>query len=275
MALIACWDCPGSVGESPSAWLQYGYDNGYDNGYRPYLDALAYHPYAPGRGMSPSTPMCGSSNPRYWNLFGPADPACGELAATRAVMVRNGDAAKKIWGTEFGHPTADNEHPEWVRPPEVVRDVLVESVAMWRTAARRSPGAHSPAIIAACRSARWERRRRPPSCPVELDAGEIILAHQGVEVGTHAEAGFLGTGPRSRSWVSARTVSFSVRTAGYGECAVPDVVRLSPMSARLDLALAPLGVMAAPGAITASRASCNSRQDGDVRAIPRRRLAPD
>ncbi|OJF13280.1 hypothetical protein [Couchioplanes caeruleus] len=113
--------------ESPSGWLDYGYRHGFKNDF----DAVAYHPYWGGfRGRGPSTPAC-PPDPRIWSLFGPADPKCGELAATRQLMVQNNDGAKKIWATEFGAPT-DEIEPEYRQSRETVRDHIVEAVHMWR-----------------------------------------------------------------------------------------------------------------------------------------------
>ncbi|BCY07271.1 cellulase family glycosylhydrolase [Actinoplanes sp. L3-i22] len=112
-------------------WLDYGYRSG---GAR-FMDAVAYHPYPDwGGGNLPSyaqDPCTGTVNwYRYWSGFGPDDPTCGGLAALRDVMVRNGDADKKIWGTEFGFPTQGSRQPQ---SAERVRDALEEGVRMWRS----------------------------------------------------------------------------------------------------------------------------------------------
>lgn len=113
----------------PAAWLEWGYAHGY----APYFDAVAHHPYPPfSAGLGPSRPECTT---RWWNMFGPQDERCGELAAVRAVMVRHGDAATKIWGTEWGYPTGGNAR----LGTEFVRDNLLESVEMWRSLAYTGP----------------------------------------------------------------------------------------------------------------------------------------
>jgi len=53
---------------------------------------VTHHPYpAANSGFGPSRPECVT---RWWNMFGPPDERCGELAAVRAVMIRHGDSAK-------------------------------------------------------------------------------------------------------------------------------------------------------------------------------------
>lgn len=107
----------------PAAWLDWGYQHGYGG----YFDAVAHHPYpAANSGFGPDRPEC---TVRWWNMFGPPDEHCGELAAVRAVMVRHGDQARKIWATEWGYPTAGNTG----LPLETVRDYQVEGVHMWRS----------------------------------------------------------------------------------------------------------------------------------------------
>ncbi|MEU4624869.1 hypothetical protein AB0G04_33470 [Actinoplanes sp. NPDC023801] len=112
-------------------WLEYGYRTGQAR----FMDALAYHPYADhGGGNLPSyakDPCHGTTAwYRYWSGYGPDDPACGGLAALRDIMVRNGDGHKKIWGTEFGYPSAGWREPQ---TRERVRDALEEGVRMWRS----------------------------------------------------------------------------------------------------------------------------------------------
>lgn len=105
-------------------WLDWAYRNGF----RDSFDAVTHHPYpAWNNGRSPSRPECVT---RWWNMFGPPDAKCGELAAVRAVMVGNGDSAKKIWGTEFGYPTAGSGITKLT--PAVIRDHLVEGIRMWQ-----------------------------------------------------------------------------------------------------------------------------------------------
>ncbi|MEV4352655.1 hypothetical protein AB0J83_50030 [Actinoplanes sp. NPDC049596] len=105
-----------------AAWLDWAYTNGYGGDF----DAVTHHPYAPwSAGLGPSHPEC--STPRWWNMFGPPDEKCGELAAVRAVMVKHGDSVKKIWGTEFGYPSTGTG-----ADAAQTRDYLEEGVRMWR-----------------------------------------------------------------------------------------------------------------------------------------------
>ena len=110
-------------------WLEWAYQHGFGG----YFDAVAYHPYPDwGGGHLPSYAKipCDRDWYRFWSGFGPDDPACGGLAALRDVMVRHGDAAKKIWATEFGFPSVGSRQPQ---SPEHVRDALEEGVRMWRS----------------------------------------------------------------------------------------------------------------------------------------------
>ncbi|MBM2614762.1 hypothetical protein JIG36_04230 [Actinoplanes sp. LDG1-06] len=109
----------------PAAWLDWAYANGYGQTF----DAVAHHPYpAWDNGRSPSRPECEA---RWWAMFGPPDEKCGELAAVRAVMVKRGDGLKKIWGTEFGNPSAGDGIKN--KPSsEGLRDILEEGIRMWR-----------------------------------------------------------------------------------------------------------------------------------------------
>lgn len=103
----------------PAAWLDWAYENLFGD----YFDAVTHHPYpAWSAGHGPTRPECTT---RWWNMFGPADPKCGELAAVREIMIRHGDRDKKIWGTEFGYPST-------AASPSTVRDHLVEGVRLWR-----------------------------------------------------------------------------------------------------------------------------------------------
>ncbi|WP_198029012.1 hypothetical protein [Actinoplanes sp. N902-109] len=106
-------------------WLDWAYANGYGK----YFDAVTHHPYpAWNMGRSPSRPECTT---RWWAMFGPPDEKCGELAAVRAVMVRRGDSAKKIWGTEFGYPTAGDGITNQPTAAQI-RDYLEEGIRNWR-----------------------------------------------------------------------------------------------------------------------------------------------
>jgi hypothetical protein len=107
-----------------AAWLDWAYANNYGGAF----DAVTHHPYpAWNVGFGPSRPECTT---RWWNMFGPPDEKCGELAAVRAAMVKHGDTAKKIWATEFGYPSSG----AGMTPisAEQRRDNLEEGVRMWR-----------------------------------------------------------------------------------------------------------------------------------------------
>lgn len=63
------------------------------------FDVLGFHPYAhPGK---PSTDLHWSA----WKQMFKSYPADGQPDNIRSVMTANGDAAKKIWATEYGAPT--------------------------------------------------------------------------------------------------------------------------------------------------------------------------
>jgi GH35 family endo-1,4-beta-xylanase len=63
-------------------------DQLYSNGARPFLDGIGMHPYTIPYGIN--------DDPKHlWN----------DLAIARTTMTNNGDAAKKIWVTEWGLPT--------------------------------------------------------------------------------------------------------------------------------------------------------------------------
>jgi hypothetical protein len=118
----------GSASAESGAWLDWAYTNGYGADF----DAVAHHPYpAWNSGYGPARAECTN---RWWNMFGPPgeNPACGELAYVHSVMVRHGDTAKKIWGTEYGYPTG-------TVPPATIRDYLVQGVRMWRGLAYTGP----------------------------------------------------------------------------------------------------------------------------------------
>ena len=81
----------GGFGQSPVDFLT----NMYAAGGKNYFDAVANHPYTLDTGVEPS---------------GNVAPSESSLAFTRdaqlySIMSANGDAAKKIWWTEFGYPT--------------------------------------------------------------------------------------------------------------------------------------------------------------------------
>ncbi|GIF16062.1 hypothetical protein [Actinoplanes teichomyceticus] len=117
---------------SPAAWLDWAFANGYGGDF----DAVAHHPYPIWhQSQGPSQSNCARPDlvlfgPRYRpNL--PYTRQCGQLAALRAVLVDHGHADMKIWGTEWGYPTASylgTRHPSLER----IRDFAVEGVQMWR-----------------------------------------------------------------------------------------------------------------------------------------------
>jgi polysaccharide biosynthesis protein PslG len=117
----------GNWKNTPSEWLTYAYTHGYGGDF----DAVAMHPYTDWDG--PSRPDCGSATP---NMFGPIDlyKPCGELARLRTVMVANGDAAKRIWATEFGYPVRAG-----TTQVEEARDNVLLAISMWRMASYTGP----------------------------------------------------------------------------------------------------------------------------------------
>ncbi|GAB1641315.1 hypothetical protein [Krasilnikovia sp. MM14-A1259] len=119
---------PNGYASSSAAWLQAGYDEHA----RDYFDAVAHHPYFPNQ-AGPDARMCESP---WDNPFGPIyrndkGQLCGELAAVRDVLVRNGDAGKKIWGTEWGVPTKEPYRPN--DSLARVRNIQVDAVHLWRS----------------------------------------------------------------------------------------------------------------------------------------------
>ncbi|GAB7046359.1 hypothetical protein [Catenuloplanes indicus] len=114
---------------SPAAWLTWAYANGFGGTF----DAVAHHPYPIWhQRQGPAQSDCARPDrvlfgPRYV----PGSAPCGQLAALRKVLVDNGHPDKKIWGTEWGYPTASGlgaNHPSL----ELIRDFDVEGVHMWR-----------------------------------------------------------------------------------------------------------------------------------------------
>lgn len=119
-------------GNESALWLDWAYANGYGG----YFDAVAHHPYpAWNSGKGPSDAECVN---RWWNMFGPPGeaPPCGELAYLHSVMVKHGDTAKKIWGTEWGYPTSGAPVATSITG---IRDHMVQGVAMWRTLGYTGP----------------------------------------------------------------------------------------------------------------------------------------
>jgi hypothetical protein len=89
----------------------------YKNGARGYFDAIAHHPYDftfPAEGWS-------------WRLMSASSPSI------RSVMTANGDAAKQIWITEIGVPTAGSA--SWARAVSEATqgDILAQAYALVRT----------------------------------------------------------------------------------------------------------------------------------------------
>ncbi len=86
----------------PVTWLR----GLYARGARGYFDAVGHHPYS-----FPTNPLDAHS----WNAF-------TQTQALYDVMIANGDAAKKVWGTEMGAPTGSaarslspTQQAQWVR----------------------------------------------------------------------------------------------------------------------------------------------------------------
>ncbi len=78
-------DAANGTDYSPLTWLR----GLYARGARGYFDAVGHHPY-----MFPTNPL----EAHDWNAF-------TQTQMLYDVMVANGDAAKKVWGTEMGAPT--------------------------------------------------------------------------------------------------------------------------------------------------------------------------
>lgn len=96
---------------SPVTFLQ----GMYAAGARGHFDAVGHHPY-----NYPNMPL--KPEPFYnWNAFGGVTPRLHET------MVANGDAGKKIWGTEMGAPTVEGMTPEYVAA------YLREAFQAWRS----------------------------------------------------------------------------------------------------------------------------------------------
>ena len=78
-------DAPDGTDYSPETWLRGLYARGAHG----YFDAVGHHPY-----MFPTNPL----EAHTWNAF-------TQTQYLYDVMVANGDANKKVWGTEMGAPT--------------------------------------------------------------------------------------------------------------------------------------------------------------------------
>ena len=95
-------DAPDGTDIAPVTWLR----GLYARGARGSFDAVGHHPYS-----FPTNPLEAHS----WNAF-------TQTQDLYAVMVANGDGAKKIWGTEAGAPTGaaanavtETQQAQWVR----------------------------------------------------------------------------------------------------------------------------------------------------------------
>ncbi|AGB24959.1 beta-1,4-xylanase [Mycobacterium sp. JS623] len=85
----------GGVTSTPAATISDTsfVDQLYSNGAKPFLDGIGMHPYTIPYGIS--------DDPKHvWN----------NLAIARTTMTNNGDAAKKIWVTEWGLPTGTSAY---------------------------------------------------------------------------------------------------------------------------------------------------------------------
>ena len=119
---------------APAAWLDWAYRHGYGEDF----DAVAHHPYPiwnRKEGPVPAADHCGRPDRVLFGAdYRPGKPyqqQCGQLGALRAVLVDNGDADRRIWGTEWGYPTASGmgaAHPSL----ESIRDFDVQGVHLWR-----------------------------------------------------------------------------------------------------------------------------------------------
>ncbi len=103
----------------------------YDAGLRGHYDALGVH--APGFRSPPElSPAEAAANP-FWG--GDRSFAFRRVEDLRAIMARNGDAAKQVWVTEFGW-TSDPIHPDysWYQVSETEKaDYLVRAFAWARS----------------------------------------------------------------------------------------------------------------------------------------------
>ncbi|MGX9791539.1 cellulase family glycosylhydrolase [Mycobacterium sp. MMS18-G62] len=88
----------------------------YANGAKGYFDALSYHPYQYTTKFSE-----GALTPdKPWN----ADSPLEQLIAMRQLMIDNGDAALKIWATEYGLPTAGVNGVTEQQQADFIKDFL-------------------------------------------------------------------------------------------------------------------------------------------------------
>ena len=104
--VIAAGLSPMQGSDSPVAFV----NDLYRFGAKGSFDALALHPYVFPGGIG--------ANP---------NGAWSDIAAVRGLMVRNGDAGKKIWFTEFGAPT--NGPRNGGNTPEQQRDIIASQLA--------------------------------------------------------------------------------------------------------------------------------------------------
>ncbi|WP_110917476.1 cellulase family glycosylhydrolase, partial [Mycolicibacterium holsaticum] len=93
----------GNLTINPVRFLEEMYDAGAKN----FFDAVSFHPYHYSLKFSEGVPL--------------ANSPVNQLIAMRQVMVANGDSDKKIWGTEYGQPTAKVSESE---QGAFVKDIL-------------------------------------------------------------------------------------------------------------------------------------------------------
>jgi polysaccharide biosynthesis protein PslG len=95
----------------------------YANGAKGKFDALAHHPYCWGGGPTFDCPKT-FAQWSAWSQMQETNPSL------RSVMTQNGDQDKKIWGTEFGAPTAGGS----VATPESKQaQVVKDAYTMWNS----------------------------------------------------------------------------------------------------------------------------------------------
>jgi hypothetical protein len=92
----------------------------YAGGAGGHFDALSNHPYSWGYGKTDANLMFTGSS--AWAKMADTTPSL------RSIMTDNGDAAKKIWVTEFGGPTG----PTWISE-QVQADMARIALEKWKT----------------------------------------------------------------------------------------------------------------------------------------------
>jgi hypothetical protein len=90
----------------------------YDNGGGGYFDAVGHHPYT-----MPAFPGEAYSWSPWWQMYGTSP-------SLRSVMTDNGDAAKKIWATEYGAPT--NGPPGSYVSEATQANMIQSAYSLWR-----------------------------------------------------------------------------------------------------------------------------------------------